>query len=124
MGITSPNHPRFRVVRNVIGESACSGNGHLELILVGGQEEAIPSEEWSPRDPYGAIVKATCGDETRLFQLSGGQGLSTINAKRVHIGMGERKKINKLEVLWPSGKTTVLENVEATGRLKILENTQ
>jgi len=122
MGITSPNHPRFRIVRNVIGESECSTNRNVELVLVGGHDGTGPSEEWSPRDAWGATVKVTYGDEVRMFQLCGGQGLSTVNARRIHIGMGDREAIDRIEIRWPSGKTTVKENVDVKGRVEILEN--
>ena len=122
MGITSPNHPRFRIVKNMIKETSCSTNRNVELILVGGHDAAKPTDQqWSPRDAYGATVKVTTGNQTRMFQLSGGQGLSTVNAKRIHIGLGDVETIDKLEVFWPSGKTTVRENVEAKDRLEILE---
>jgi hypothetical protein len=121
MGITSPNHPRFRVVKNVVGESECSKNANVELVLVGGNEEAKTSKQWSPRDAWGATATVTCGDEVRVFQLCCGQGLSAVNAGRIHIGMGDRKMIDRIEVRWPSGKTTIKESVPAEGRVEIRE---
>ncbi|MFK7766265.1 MAG: ASPIC/UnbV domain-containing protein [Mariniblastus sp.] len=122
MGITSPNYPRFRIVRNQIADRFKTKNGFVEIELVGGQTTAAASTEWSSRDPFGATVMVTIGDQKRMFQLSAGEGLASQNPKRIHVGMGESKQIDRVEVNWPSGKKTVKENVAAGGRLTIFEN--
>lgn len=125
LGVTSPNHPRFRILRNRMGDQANkkSGekNGFVDVVLVGGQTSSEPSTEWSPRDPFGASIMVTIGDVKRKFLLSCGEGLSTQNAKRIHVGMGDAKKIDRLEVSWPSGKKTVHENIEAGKRVTLFE---
>jgi hypothetical protein len=122
LGVTSPNYPRFRVVRNTIGDQAKSKDCFVEVSLVGGQTSSEPNETWSPRDAYGARVAVTIGDQQRMFQLSCGEGLSGVNSKRIHIGMGDAAEIDTLEVLWPSGKRTVRDKVAAGQRLTIHEN--
>jgi hypothetical protein len=124
MGITSPNHPRFRVVKSVIGDSKFADGGFVEVSLIGGHDAANANLDWSPRDAYGAKVIATIDGQKRMFRLSCGQGLSTVNAKRIHIGLGAAKSVEKIKVIWPSGKTSVQENVEAGSRVEILERTQ
>jgi hypothetical protein len=121
LGIISPNYPRLRIIENRIGERE-GKNGFVEVQLIGGQTSAQPSTEWSSREPFGAMVLVTTGQTQRMFQLSCGEGLSSQNAKRIHIGMGDVAKIDKLEVTWPSGKKTVRENVPAGERLTIFEN--
>jgi hypothetical protein len=122
LGVTSPNHPRFRVVRNTIGDRSDAKNQFAEVSLVGGQTSAEESFQWSPRDAFGARVLVTTGDQTRMFQLSCGEGLSGVNAKRIHIGMGTMPAIDKLEVIWPSGKRTIRENVAVGQRITVFEN--
>jgi hypothetical protein len=121
MGISSPNAPRFRLVKNRMADFQEAQNGFVEVSLVGGQESASSSTEWTSRDAYGSKVVATVGDTKRMFQLSGGGGLSVQNANRIHIGIGKAMKIDKLEVRWLSGKTTVRENVKAGERITIRE---
>jgi hypothetical protein len=60
--------------------------------------------------------------QKRMFHLSCGEGLSSVNSKRIHIGMGDADKIDMLEVTWPSGKKTIKENVNAGERITIFEN--
>ncbi len=121
LGIVSPNQPRLRIVKNRMGEQVDRQNAFVEIKLVGGQDSIEPSNEWSSRDAFGATVVATIGQTKRKFQLSCGEGLSSQNAKAIHIGMGEAAKIDRLEVLWPSGKKTMRENVAAGERVTILE---
>lgn len=122
LGVASSNHPRFRIVRNKIGDQAMIDNQFLEISLVGGQVSTSASAEWSSRDAFGSLVKVTTSGNERLFQLSCGEGLSGVNAQRIHIGLGALKSVDRIEVLWPSGKNTVLENVEAGERITIYEN--
>lgn len=122
LGVASSNHPRFRIVRNKIGDQAKIENQFLEISLVGGQTSASPSDEWSSRDAFGSMVKVTTSKDQRLFQLSCGEGLSGVNAQRIHVGLGPLQSVDQIEVLWPSGKTTVLENVEAGERITVYEN--
>ena len=117
LGVASSNHPRFRIVRNKIGD-----NQFLEISLVGGQTSTLPSDEWSSRDAFGAMVKVTTPGSERLFQLSCGEGLSGVNAQRIHVGLGSVESVQRIEVLWPSGKNTVLENIEAGKRITVYEN--
>ena len=121
LGIISPNNPRFRIVRNRIGERRPE-NSFVEVSLVGGQTGTEPSQEWSARDAIGATAIATIGGSKRKFQLSCGEGLSSQNAKRIHIGLGTADKIDRLEISWPSGKKTVKENVDKGSRLTVFEN--
>lgn len=111
MALVSPNHPRFRLIKNRQG-SLPNGNKSLLIELIGGNSTMQPSTEWSARDPFGATVVVTANDVSRKFQLSCGEGLSSQNEKRIRVGMGETKTIDKVEVSWPSGKTSVLKDVE------------
>ena len=121
LGIVSPNHPRFRIVKNKIGRLK-GANGFVEVSLVGGQTTAEPSTVWSSRDAFGASILVTAGDCKRRFLLSCGEGLSSQNSKRIHIGLGETKVIDSIEVSWPSGKKTIQKNVKAGQRVTIFEN--
>ncbi|MFK7766061.1 MAG: ASPIC/UnbV domain-containing protein [Mariniblastus sp.] len=121
LGVVSPNEPRFRIIKNKFSQHVNQKNGFVEVKLVGGQSSTEPSIEWSARDAFGATVLVSIGQTKRKFQLSCGEGLSSQNSKCIHVGLGEVEKIDRLEVTWPSGKTTVRENVTAGERITILE---
>ena len=122
MGITSPNHPRFRVMRNRMGDQLTDKPGYVRLSLVGGQTGIESSTEWSPRDAFGSQVLVTVGDQNRMFHLSLGEGLSGQNAKWIHIGLGQAEQIDQVEVLWPSGKKTTRQNIGSGEHLTLYEN--
>lgn len=122
LGITSPNYPRFRIAKNKMGAQASRKNSFVEVTLVGGHESSSPSAEWSSREPFGARVLVTCGDEKRMFQLNCGEGVSTQNSKRIHIGMGTREKIDQVDVFWPSGKKTQHNDILSGSRIVLNES--
>ena len=121
LGITSPNHPRLRLLENNIPKIVDQTNSTVSIALVGGARSNEPTGEWSPRDAFGSVIYATIQGNRRAFHLSLGEGLSSQNTKRVHIGLGKASKIDKLEVHWTSGKKSQLENVAAGSRLIIEE---
>jgi enediyne biosynthesis protein E4 len=60
-----------------------------------------------------ARVRATAGDLTQLGEvISGGSYLSQ-NDLRIHFGLGSHDRVDKVEVLWPNGKTETLTNLAA-----------
>ena len=122
MGITSPNNPRFRVMRNDLGDRLGEAkNKFVEISLVGGMDSNQPSSEWSPRDAYGSTVLVTIGDEQRMYHLSLGEGLSGQNSKRIHVGLGDKTKIDSIKVNWPSGKVTEVKSIAAGERITVHE---
>jgi hypothetical protein len=60
-----------------------------------------------------ARIKATSGDLVQEGEiLSGGSYLSQ-NDLRIHFGLGDHEKVDKLEIFWPSGKIETLTNLAA-----------
>ena len=60
-----------------------------------------------------ARLKATSGDLVQEGEiLSGGSYLSQ-NDLRIHFGLGNHEKVDKLEIFWPSGKIETLTNLVA-----------
>jgi hypothetical protein len=43
--------------------------------------------------------------------------------RRVHFGLGEERRVERLEITWPGGGRQVLEDVEADQVLTIQEDT-
>jgi hypothetical protein len=84
--------------------------------------EAGPENHWisfqlegvkSNRLALNARVRAKAGDLVQLGEvISGGSYLSQ-NDLRVHFGLGDRKLVDKAEVLWPDGKVETLTNLVA-----------
>jgi enediyne biosynthesis protein E4 len=86
------------VLRNVTKPA-----GHwIELRLVGD-----PAKR-SPRDAIGAIAYVTTGKLRQRGDVISGGSYASQNDLRLHFGLGEATKIDKLEVKWPDGSGEVV----------------
>jgi hypothetical protein len=87
-------------------------NHWLEILLVGSP---------SNRDGVGASIQLVAGDLTRTEQRKGGMSYMSAHDPRVHFGLGSRTKVDSLEIQWPSGARTKLENLAADQVLTVQE---
>jgi enediyne biosynthesis protein E4 len=79
-----------QLLRNDGGNS-----GHwLEILLVGTR---------SNRDAVGARVRLTAGDRILTGERKGGMSYESAQDPRLHFGLGNRARVDALEVRWPSG---------------------
>jgi len=84
--------------------------------------EGGPSNHWisfqlegvkSNRLALNARVRATSGDLVQLGEvISGGSYLSQ-NDLRIHFGLGNHERVDKVEVIWPTGRVETLTNLAA-----------
>jgi hypothetical protein len=85
------------LLRNV----AHNNNHWLTLKLIGGPK--------SPKDAIGAKVFLTAGGvRQRMDVISGGSYLSSSDL-RPHFGLGSARKIDSIEIDWPSGRKQMLD---------------
>ena len=104
-------------------------DGHLEVVIENLEGEPmilrVESESrnhWisfelegtkTNRLALNARLKASSGDLVQEGEiLSGGSYLSQ-NDLRIHFGLGNHEKVDKLEIFWPSGKVETLTNLAA-----------
>jgi hypothetical protein len=57
----------------------------------------------SNRDAIGAMVWLYTGKEVMVRQVHAAGGYLSQSSKTVHFGLGERQKIDRVEIRWPSG---------------------
>ena len=62
----------------------------------------------SARDAIGAQVRLTAGGRTRLGFVDPGNGFAAQGSRRVHFGLAEAAVIDRVEILWPSGRREAL----------------
>ncbi len=90
-----------------------SNAGHwLQLKL-----EAVQSN----RSAIGTVVKMTAGGLHMMRQVKGGSSAHSQDDLVVHFGLGQATVVDEIQVLWPSGVTTVLSNQPVDQRLTIHE---
>lgn len=71
----------------------------------------IFSATQTARDAIGTEVTAIFDGKPQAFQLTAGDGYQCSNQKIVHIGCGDKKQIDALQIRWPSGKRQVFEHI-------------
>jgi hypothetical protein len=106
--LVSNNGQPPQLLRNDCGNS----NHWLQLFLVGTR---------SNRDAVGARVKVTAGDLVLYDERKGGMSYQSAQDPRLHFGLGPRSTIDQIEIKWPSGELTRLENLRADQILAIEE---
>jgi hypothetical protein len=87
-------------------------NNWIEINLVG---------TISNRDGDGSKIRITSGGKTQYAQKKSTTGYLSQSDPRVHFGIAKYDKIDKIEIIWPSGKVQTLENIKANQILTITE---
>ena len=87
-------------------------NNYLNLKLVGVK---------SNRDGIGAKVTVRVGDSVIYREVSGGCGFGSTNSLPLEIGLGAHKKVDTLEIVWPSGQVDTHRNLSVNQQLIITE---
>lgn len=76
----------------------------------------------SPRSAIGARVTVTTGQRQQIGLVKGGGSYLSTSDRTLLFGLGENKTIEVVEVHWPTGKTTTLNNLQANQRLRLIED--
>lgn len=87
-----------------------SADHWIQLKLIG------DAAKKSPRCATGAVVYITTGKLRQRADVISGAGFSSQNDHRLHFGLGQATRIDKLEIKWPSGnvETITLTGVDRT----------
>jgi tetratricopeptide (TPR) repeat protein len=105
--ITHLDHP-LSVLRN---QTKTNGTW-IAIELIGTESE---------RDAIGATIKIVAGDQSWIHQRLAGNGFECTNESFVHLGLGGIQKIDSMEIVWPSGKTSQWENLQVNRRYRAIE---
>ena len=75
----------------------------------------------SNRDAIGARVKVTTGNLTQIREVRSGSSYLSQNDMRLHFGLGKYRRVDRVEIRWPSGLQEQLEGVETNQILTLVE---
>jgi hypothetical protein len=104
-------------------------DGHLEIVVENLEGEPMilrteggPHNHWisfqleaakgSPL-ALNARLRATAGDLVQQDEVRSGGSYLSQSDLRIHFGLGNHEKVDKLEIFWPSGKVEILTNLGA-----------
>ena len=90
-----------------------SGGGHWVTL----QLEGVRSN----RDAVGARVSLSAGGRTRIDQRTGGGSYQSGNDGRLHFGLGNSDRIDRLDVRWPSGSVESFAGFAADQAYRLVE---
>jgi enediyne biosynthesis protein E4 len=91
-----------------------NANHWLQILLIGTK---------SNHDGVGARVKVSAGDLVLYDQRKGGMSYQSAQDPRLHFGLGQRSRIDAVEITWPSGIVTKLSNVKSDQIVAVKEGT-
>jgi hypothetical protein len=74
------------------------------------------------KSAIGAIVKVYWEGQEQAQVITGGIGFSSQNQRRLHFGLGKHNRVDKVEILWPGGRTQMIEQPELRKVHTIIEN--
>ena len=75
----------------------------------------------SNRDGAGAQVRVTAGGRTQLAEVHCGRGYQSHHGQRLHFGLGDADRVERIEVRWIGGGADVFEDLAANQRIRLVE---
>ena len=75
----------------------------------------------SNRDGVGAQIKVVAGDLTLVDEVHSGRGYQSHFGSHPHFGLGDRTKIDRVEVRWLGGGIDVINEVKIDREIKIIQ---
>ncbi len=90
-----------------------NGNHWIEFDLQGTVTNA---------DAIGAKVVLEWDGKKQVQTVTGGMGFSSQSQHRLHFGIGKSFKIEKATIYWPTGRKTVIDNLQVDKLIVIKEN--
>ena len=92
------------ILRNIGIQGGAPGRHWVSFELAGTK---------SNRLAIGARVKITAGGMTQTEEIHSGGSYLSQNDLRVHFGLGVAKKIESVEIRWPSGRIETMKDLDA-----------
>ena len=137
--VSRQSGPAFAVER--VGRGLAAGDvdndGDLDLLVTnnGGPAELLRNDGGnranalllklvgtkSNRNAIGARVSVTAGARTQVREVMSGSSYLAQNDLRVHVGLGDHRAAERVEIRWPGGETEVLTNIAANQIVSVRE---
>ena len=118
IALVNANNPFLQLFRN---QNSSTDQKFVVVQLVGGNSTGMPSQDWSNRDGIGAVVSVITDDHQFVRESRAGEGFASQNSKDMLVGIGTATS-GKIQIKWPSGKTTEHGTIDAGTRIRCYEN--
>jgi hypothetical protein len=77
----------------------------------------------SNRDAIGSRIRLTTGNQTQTRWRMSSSGYLSQSDYRIHFGLSDNTRADKIEIRWPSGEIQTLENIKANQVITVEEPT-
>jgi hypothetical protein len=74
------------------------------------------------RDAIGARVEIQAGGKTQVHEVRSGGSYLSNNDRRLHFGLGNATRVERVRIRWPNGTTQELSGMDADQFVTIKEN--
>ncbi|MGB9596262.1 MAG: FG-GAP-like repeat-containing protein [Candidatus Poribacteria bacterium] len=103
----------FTTRSNIFYENQGNKNNWLQVKAIG---------SLSNRDGIGTRIKITVGGKIQIREISGGTAYGSQDSFIAHFGLGDKTKVDMLEIFWQSGVQTRLKDVSVNQMIVVKEN--
>jgi len=73
------------------------------------------------RDAIGARVRVVAGSVAQIAEVHSGRGYQSHFGTRLHFGLGERERVERIDIRWPGGDAETIENISSDRLLTVIE---
>lgn len=112
--VNNTNHPAF-IYRNRLRETRGRQQNWIQIKLKGGKANT---------SAIGAKVFAYSGADRQLVEQMPTRGFQSTVSHRLHVGLGDKDKLDSLIVIWPSGKSTTVRLPPINQVIELNETTE
>jgi hypothetical protein len=100
------------------------GDGRLEIVVNNFNDRPYyfrnraPARNWVAfrlrgtkcnRDAIGAVARLYAGGEVMTRQVETAGGYLAQSSKTLHFGLGDRTRVDRVEILWPGGRRQTID---------------
>ncbi len=124
LAIANANAPRFQIFRNQAGANPLKptqASGMIALRFVGGNQDAVASNEWSARDGYGVRVEVMVNGHRLVREHRAGEGFAGQNSATLLVGTGTAEVVEELVVRFPSGRIAQTTDIAVGSLISVFE---
>ncbi len=112
-------------------------DGDIDVVILNSQagptilrNESTPPNHWleielrgtsANRDAVGARVAVVADDLTQIAEVHGGRSYQGHHGSRLHFGLGNRDRIDRVEVRWPGAPSETFEGIDIDGLVTLVQ---
>jgi hypothetical protein len=118
---------QVRMVGRGVALDDLDNDGRVDAVILSSRRPAVilrnespPTNHWlqlrllgtkTNRDGVGARVRVVAGDLVQTDEVHSGRGYQSHFGSRLHFGLGNRPRVDRIEVRWIGGGVDILEDV-------------